>query len=223
MKVFRLNAVPTILGMFVGLLFTANAFGSDINVADLLFNPDFEFGSQVPRPGDIAGCPVFWTCGGSPSPGATSYAPTTAEFVPGSDGLFGPFPAPSGARVALCPTYIGGSCLLSQTNLGTYAADNTYTLDLFVGTPAVMPFDVFGNVDDHTRTGRAQRITFYWVGNGNGQLQAVDIAPPPPGQWIDYQLRFTPKGSQVGQKIGIIIFASSGNYQPVVFDIPHGQ
>jgi hypothetical protein len=217
-SIFR-RMLPAFVLTLGGLVASANGFGGTVDMATLLANPSFELGNQVINPSDLVGCPVGWSCLGSPSPGGTAYTVTAAQFTAGSDGLASGI-VPDGTSAALCPTIIEGSCQLSQTKLGTYAAGTTYTLNLWVGTPATMPFDQFGNPDNKSKTAEGQRLTFYWVGNGNGQMQATDIALPPPGKWTSTLLTFTPTGNQIGQSIGIIIFYNSGNnYQPVNFDI----
>ena len=179
-----------------------------VDLFTLLADPSFEGGMGLANPGDLVGCPALWTCTpGSPTPGFTAVMPTAAQYAP--------FPTtssftPDGKWAALAPTIIEGSGILSQTNLGTYAAGTKYTLNLWVGTPRTMLLKVDGTPDNVTPACRVNRMTFYWLGTGGAGLAAVDIIPPAPGQWKLVQLSFTPTGGQIGQKIGILAFTDSG-------------
>jgi hypothetical protein len=159
---FTFKLSPILLAIVGGAALSVNGFAADVYLSDFdkLNNGGFEQGNQAIKPGDTAACPLGWICGGSPSPGATAYQPTALEFPAASNGLFqppsgGPRINPSGSWSALCPTLIEGSCILSQAKIGglKYAAGTTYHLSLWLGTPKVMPFDRYGNVDDKTPLG----------------------------------------------------------------------
>lgn len=182
---------------FACLFASANAYGATIDLSTLLANPSFEGGNQG------SGCPTGWTCGGSPVPGFTSYAPTSAQFVPGSDGLSGGKIVPDGTHAASSPTPVEGSGTLTQSGLGTYTAGMTYTLNLWVGTPLTEP-------DGTTATGPVQTLRVYFLGNGGAGLDPIDLTIPVAGQWILDTVSFTPTGAQVGQSIGFEVFDESG-------------
>jgi hypothetical protein len=187
----------------VCLFASANAYGATIDIGTLLANPSFENGNQG------SGCPVSWSCGGSPSPGFTSYAPTSAQFNPATDNI-GKV-VPDGTHVASTPTPVEGSGTLTQ-GFGTYAAGNTYTLNLWVGTPLTEP-------DGTTPTGPVQTITAYFLGNG-GQVQATSLVAPAVGKWVLDTLSFTPTGPAVGEAASFELFVNSGgNDLKANFDI----
>jgi hypothetical protein len=145
-----------------------------------------------------------------------------AQYMLGMDGLMGGLIVPDGMHAGQCPTLVAGSCQLYQLGLGKYAAGMTYMLNLWVGTPLTVPNCGTAPqcVSDVTPAGKVARVTFYWLGNGNGQLQATNIPVPAPGQWLLVPLRFTPAGNQVGQPINILIFASTGaGHEIINFDI----
>ena len=204
---------PVFLVMLGALLASATLYGQVT-----LANSGFNSGNQPTKVGDVVGCPNGWVCyGGSPSPGTTSYAVTSNQYTAGADGLSGGLIVPSGTSAALCPTLIEGSCILLQNNfILTYMAGTTYTYNLAVGTPATMPFKANGTPDNVTPASPVGRITFYFLGNGGQVLKAVDITPPPSGQWETVSPSFTPTGGQVGQSIQIEIFADSGGNDRVV-------
>ena len=211
----------TLMGtvMLGGLLASANAFGATIDLATLLAQPQFAAGNGIPDPSTGVGCPVGWTCGGSPSPGFTSYVPTAAQYTAGADGLTGGRLAPNGARVATSPTNVEGSGTLMQTGLGTYVAGNTYTLGAWLGTPKTLP------IDGTTPVGQVGRVTAYFLGSGGAVLQSTDLTIPVVGQWILIPLSFTPTGAAVGQSIGFELFidstpvgGGSGNNRIINFD-----
>jgi hypothetical protein len=183
-----------------------------VDLFTLLADPSFEGGSAAPpKPGDVVGCPALWTCTpGSPTPGFTAVMPTVAQYAPAPFTNVSNRFTPDGKWAALAPTIIAGSGILSQTNLGTYAAGTKYTLNLWVGTPRTMFLNVDGTADNHTPACPVNRITFYWLGTGGAGLAGVDIIPPAPGVWKLVQLSFTPTGGQIGQKIGILAFTDSG-------------
>jgi CSLREA domain-containing protein len=195
-----------------------------VDISTVMANPGFELGLQPLPPGSQAACPLGWACLGSPSPGGTAYLVTSAQYMANADGLTGGLIVPGGLYAGQCPTLVQGSCQLYQLGLGTYQANTTYTLNLWVGTPLTVPYcgspTISGCVSNVSPTGKVARVTFYWLGSGNGQLQATDITVPARGQWQLVPLSFTPTGNQVGQPINILIFASTGNgYQIVNFDI----
>ena len=204
----------------VGIFAGGNASGATILYNDLLVNASFEIG------GGLGVCPTSWTCGLNPNNGlSNSYAPTNVEYVAGSDGLSGSKNAPDGNKVGSAPTGEEGSGFIFQTGLGTYAAGNTYTLNLYVGTPLKVPAI--------PATGALPVGTFrvYFLGNAGATpgsaLFAIDVTPPAtPGQWVFKQLSFTPTGNQLGQSIGVEIFVDStpvgggsGNDHIADFDI----
>jgi hypothetical protein len=217
------KVAPAFLVTLASLVGAASAYGAAVDVATLLTNPSFELGNQPTAPGNQVGCPIGWTCLGSPAPGGTSYLVTGAQYLAGpADGLSAGLIVPGGLNAGQCPTLVQGSCQLYQLGLGKYAAGTTYNLNLWVGTPLTVPNcgttpKCISNVSPAKKV---SRVTFYWLGNGNGQMQATNIPVPAPGQWLSVPLSFTPAGYQIGQTINILIFASTGEgYEMVNFDI----
>jgi hypothetical protein len=204
----------------VGLFASANAYGNVI-LDRTLQNPSFELGNQA------SGCPNDWTCSGAD--GATSFVVTSAQYTAGSDGLPSGI-VPDGVAAGMIPDAVEGSGMLSQTNLGTYVTGQTYTLDLWVGTPLIVPFSdptcASGTPPNACTNGQVGTITAYFDGNGGGQLASpgsgINITVPAVGQWVLVPLSFTADGNANGQAIGISIFADSGpagNDHVVNFDI----
>jgi hypothetical protein len=197
-----------------GIFAAANASGATILYDNLLANASFELSTS------LSTCPTDWICGGPAGSGLVgSYAPTSLEYMPGSDGISGN--APFGNNVATTPVPVEGSGSMYQTGLGTYASGNTYMLDLWVGTPLVVP-SVTG-----TTAAQVGRITLYFLGTSLAVLQAVDVTPSAtPGKWTFQQFSFTPTGTQLGQSIGLELFVDSsggvfesGNNRIADFDI----
>ncbi len=204
----------------VGIFAAVSANGATILYDNLLANASFELG------GGLGICPTGWTCGTDPNNGlSNSYAPTSAEYIAGSDNLLGSRSVPDGSKVASAPTGVSGMGIIYQTGLGTYTAGNTYMLDLYVGTPLVVP--------SFTSQGALPlgRITLYFLGTSVGgslvELAFADVTPSPtPGQWTLQQFSFTPTGNQLGQSIGMALFVSgelpgggSANNRIADFDI----
>ena len=198
----------------VGLFASANAYGSTIILDSALTNPSFEANPNKTN------CPTGWTCGGTlGNPGfATSYVVTSAQYTAGADGLASGI-VPFGVAAGTMPFPVEGSGSIMQTGLGSYVSGNTYTVDLWIGTPNHLPND---NV---TPTDVVGRITAYFLGNGGAQLLAIDLTPPAKGQWKSAPVSFTPTGGQIGQTIGFQIFVdsagnfASGNNRIADFDI----
>jgi hypothetical protein len=203
--------------VLAGILAAASASGSTIFYNNLLSNPSFELSTSLTT------CPTDWTCGGPAGSGLVgTYAPTNLEYVAGSDGLSGSENAPFGNNVATTPVPVEGSGSMYQTGIGTYLAGNTYTLDLWVGTPLVVP--------SVTSSPAAQVgvITLYILGTAGTATPLTSFSVTPsatPGQWTFEQFSFTPTGSQIGQSIGMELFVGSqgnfgsGNNRIADFDI----
>jgi len=187
-------ALPIAIGLFAG----ANAYGATILFENLLANPSFEASTG------LGTCPTSWVCLGPAGSGLVgTYAPTNLEYVAGLDGLPGLKNAPAGSNVASTPVPVEGSGAMYQTNLGTYASGNSYVLNLYVGTPLVVP-SVTG-----TPALPVGAITLYMLGNSLGQLQTFTVTPSAtPGQWTLQQFTFTPTDGQVGQTIGLELFVA---------------
>lgn len=201
--------------MLAGLIASANAFGATIDISTLLTNPSFEGGVGPLDPVTHVGCPAGWTCGGSPTPGFTSYTVTAAQYTAGSDGLASGI-VPNGVKAGTSPTNVEGSGSALQTGLGTYAAGTTYTLTLWVGTPMTLP------IDNSTPVGKVSTITIYFLGNGAVSLPdgAISVTSPAVGKWVSVPITFTPTDGDIGQTVGFEIFENSGgNNQIVNFDI----
>jgi hypothetical protein len=219
-------ALPLIV---TGVFASASAFGGTISLDSGFFaNSSFET-----APNNTA-CPAGWTCGDTVkgNPGfATSYTPTSAEYVPGSDGLSGGLIVPDGVGVATMPSPVEGSGSISQILAATYQSGSTYTLDLWIGTPLIVPS---GDTSCSTPqppcavAGPVGTITAYFLGNGGAVLKAVDLsAPTTPGKWALTTLTFDPAAfNAVGQTIGFTLFVEaapksggSGNDRIADFDI----
>ncbi len=203
----------------IGLIGTAQ--GATIDLGTLLANPSFENGNQAPNP--TVGCPVSWTCNGSPTPGFTSYTVTSAQYTPGADGLSGGRVTPDGTHAASSPTTIEGSGDLSQTGLGTFVAGNTYTLSFWAGRPNTEPDGVT------PVTGFEPDVRVLLTANGvTGPLNnqgVVTVSDPGAGMWKLYTLSFDSLagGAYIGQSIGVDFHNGGtqglGNNLSVNFDI----
>jgi hypothetical protein len=220
-----------------GLVASANAYGVTVDISTILSNPGFELGLQPAAPGNLGiGCPAGWLCAGSPYTGASAYLVTTAQYVGGpASGLTGTAITPGGLYVATLPTPIEGSGSLKQIGLGTYAANTTYSLTIWIGTPLTVPFCGIPNADpahcvanvtlaDSIKAaGNGGVLRFYFLGNGANQLKAIDLPVPARGLWTSTTVSYTPSTDNtlgIGQSIGILIFESSGlNNELVNIDI----
>ena len=191
--------MKTLLVALAATFAAVNARADTILFENLLQNASFESG------GGLGVCPALWTCGINAGSGlSNSYAPTNLEYIAGSDGIAGSKNAPDGSKVASAPVGEEGSGFMDQTGLGTYIAGNTYTLDLWVGTPLVVP----------SITSQAAlpvgTITLYFLGNGLGQITSFNVTPSAtPGQWTLEHFSYTPSGTDLGQTIGLKIFVDS--------------
>jgi hypothetical protein len=202
----------------LGLIGTAQ--GATIDLGTLIANPSFENGNQA------SGCPVSWSCTGSPLPGFTSYTVTSAQYVAGADGLSGGKLTPDGTHAGSTPTTIEGSGAAFQTSgLGTYVAGNTYTLSFWAGRPLTEPDGVT------PVSGFEPDVRAFLLANGvTGPLSGspsslVTVTDPGAGQWKLYTLSFSALagGSYIGQNIGFEFYnggtAGLGNNLSVNFDI----
>ena len=208
-------ALPVTL---VGLFASANAYGSIIiNLDSLLANPSFENGTGAVDPITHVGCPTGWTCAGSPAPGGTAYTVTAAQYTAGSDGLSGGRIVPFGADAGYAPTILEGSGSMQQNSLidsSTYVVGNTYNVDLYVGTPNILPFSDPTCPPPGTPAacpaGPVGRIQGIFLANGVAAVGGTfDVTIPGKGQWLSFPLSFTPTANG-GQTIGFELFVDSG-------------
>lgn len=207
-----------------------------ISINPLLSNGSFESSTG-------ATCPTGWVCGGSPGSGFGSYAPTSAQYTPGSDGLPGSLVVPNGNNAAYSPTGLAGSGSMNQT-IGslTYTAGNVYTFDFWVGLPNTEPdgtTTVNGYPDVVQVDWLVGGVTDNLCGNGSASLAPLtgsgstqtinvgsggcvfNIASPGAGKWQEWELSYTAVFQNSGT-VGIGFFDSaSGTNQPkeVNFDI----
>jgi hypothetical protein len=214
--------------------YTATFSQTQVDVSTLIVNSGFEFGLQPAPPGDLGiGCPLLWTCLGSPYTGASSYLVTSAQYLAGADGLTGSKIVPGGLYAATLPVPVGGSGRLYQLGLGTYQANTTYDLTLWIGTPLTVPFCGSpaspGCVANVTPAGPLENLRFYWLGSGSGtslnQLKAINLPIPPAGQWTSTTVTYNPSMDLVnglpqgiGEPIGFVIFAAD-NYSNEIVNI----
>ena len=209
--------IPTAVLGLIG-----SAQGATIDLGTLLANPSFENGNQAPNP--TVGCPVSWTCDGSPTPGFTSYTVTSAQYTPGADGLSGSRVVPDGTHAASTPTTIEGSGNMKQTSgLGTYVAGNTYTLSFWAGRPMTEP-DGTTPVSGFEPDVRVFLLANSVAGPLGGQ-GLVTVTDPGAGKWAFYTLTFDALagGAYIGQNIGVEFYnggtSGLGNNLSVNFDI----
>jgi hypothetical protein len=169
--------------------FVASPGSTDIST--VITNPQFA--------GNAGSCPVSWICSGSPDPGFSSYAPTSAQYPGGS-----PF-----AQAAFSPTIYGGSGVIRQLTNLTWVPGASYTFPLWAGLPLKEP-DGTTPVAGWPALNGAVRL-YLTMGDGFGQVAAFDIPSPSPGTFAKNQIDFTlPANSgAVGQKIGIMIYVSA--------------
>jgi hypothetical protein len=182
-----------------------------IAIDSLLANASFETGTA-------GACPTSWVCGGSPSPGFAEYAPTSAQYTPGSDGL----PSgsvPNGKNAVSAPTVFSGSGTLMQVTSGTWAAGQQYSFTFWIGSPKTEP-DGTTKVSGPPATIRALILANGVTDNlsGSGPIE-FDLTAPAPGDWQEITETFTP-GQDFGQTIGVEFFVSTtNNDQSINFDI----
>lgn len=206
--------------LFAGLMLVAGtgpAYAALIDLSSLLTNPSFEAGLQA------SGCPIGWTCSGSPSPGASAYVPNTGPFpnqyTAGSDGLTGGKIVPDGTHAAFSPTALAGSGALSQITSSTWQAGNTYQFTFWVGLPNTSPLD--GAAAAYPSGAVRVMVLSNGVTDGlcGGNPCQMDIPSPGLGQWEQVVFSFTPT-QNFGQTIGVAFFQSTDvNHQTVNFDI----
>jgi hypothetical protein len=207
-------ALPVTL---VGLFASANAFGGVvINLDNLLANPSFENGTGPADPTTGVGCPNGWVCTGSPAPGFTAYTVTSAQYTAGSDGLSGGRIVPFGADAGYAPTVLEGSGTLQQNSLldaSTFVIGNTYTLDLYVGTPSILPFTdptCPAGPPAACPAGPVGTIHAIFLANGVAATGGTfDVTIPATGQWAYVPLTFVATAN-AGQAIGFELFVDSG-------------
>lgn len=212
----------------VGLFASANAYATTfVDLSAILSNSSFEGGNQAPDP--VYGCPNLWTCNTvGHFPGATSYAPTSAEYVPGSDGLASGS-VPDGSNVAIMPIIEGASTMTQMTTDPTdlWNSNDTYVLDLWIGTPLIDPLD-------GQNASSISNAYLYFFGTGGTLLggggdsphNTVTLTPAPAaGMWEEDIIDFTPTSAENGQQIGVqfsvdttINGSNSGNDDVVNFD-----
>jgi hypothetical protein len=184
-----------------------------IAIDTLLTNASFESGTN-------GACPTSWTCGGSP--GAAAYTPTTAQFVPVTDGI--PGIVPNGVRAAYAPTGLAGSGSLTQITASTWASGNTYSFTFWVGVPLTEP-----NGTTPVTSGPLGDVFLKLLTNGVGDnlcgsttgecrfdIPAAQL--PAPGQWK--QFTYNPVITAFGGTIGLLLQEdTTNNNQEVNWDI----
>jgi hypothetical protein len=210
-----------ILGLGLGGLLLGGALSSaqaaSVNLLPFMSNPSFEAGGTgtsnpaVPANFSIPG----WTI--SSSGDVKVYAPTSAQYTPGSDGLSGNVSVPNGSQVLEIPAFDQGSSgSVSQVLSGvTWTLNNTYTLNLFLGVPT-------GALAPNTRLD----ILF----SNATSLQTIEdfsLTAPSAGQWVDIPISFTDSASGdntgntangTGIQITILSFATQSNGYAADFD-----
>ncbi len=221
------QVVFAFLATLASLAASATAYGQ-VDVSTLLANPGFENGFQPALPNNLGiACPSGWTCSGSPYI-PTAYLVTAAQYSAGADGLLGGAIVPGGSYAATLPAPVEGSGNLSQLNLGTYAANTTYSLTIWIGTPLTIPFCGTPTADPNCHAnstpvaainayGQGGVLMFYWLGNGANQMKAIALPIPVAGQWTSTTVTFNPSTDLVnglpqgiGQSIGILIHEAGG-------------
>lgn len=180
----------------------SSASAATIAIETVLNNASFENGNQP------SGCPVGWTCSGSPAPGATSFLATTNQYTPGADGLPGAQLTPDGSYYASSPTPAQGSGGLGQQSSTPIVAGNTYTLTFWIGTPEhVPPGDSQGTIGVGT-------FRVYLTKAVGVVVAQQDFVAPAIGQWKEYSLSYTPASS--GGNIGVLFFVNGGQNNSVI-------
>src|SRR6185437_6619496 len=76
---------------------------------------------------------------GSPGAGFGAYAPTSAQYTPGADGLPFGMVIPEGPNAAYGPTAMAGSGGISQTTTLNYSSGNSFVFDFWIGLPRTEP------------------------------------------------------------------------------------
>jgi hypothetical protein len=226
--------VEAVIGLaLVAAAGPSNATPTTHQIDPLLANGSFESGAG-------ATCPTGWTCGGTTGFGA--YAPTSAQYTAGSDGLSGSSLVPDGQNAAYSPVGVAGSGTLAQT-IGSlsYVAGDTYVFDFWVGLPKTEP-DGTTKVNNYPDTAEIflleNGVTDNLCGNGSATLKPLtgsgststsnsgggcvfNIANPGAGKWQEWELSYTPIVNS--GKVGVEFFISAGSIgQPkeINVDIP---
>jgi hypothetical protein len=91
----------------------------------------------------------------------------------------------------------------------TYVAGQTYTVNLWVGTPNNVP--AIGGVAAGTPAGKVGVITVYFTGAPGVALGdgAFNGTPPSPGTWTLETFNFTPSAADLGKPVGLDIHVDS--------------
>ena len=134
-----------------------------IAIDTLLTNASFE------SPG--SGCPTGWTCNN-----AGSYAPTSAQYSPGADGLPNNLIVPNGNDVAYIPLGLSGSGTLMQNTTTNWTNGDTYTITFWLGVPKTEPEEApsspalpavrCASIRSRRRAGRIDRLRPHRSGGG---------------------------------------------------------
>jgi hypothetical protein len=214
----------------------AAAFATTINIADFLTNPSFEAGTST-LPSSLI-CPTGWTCNSSLAPGAASFLITSAQYIPGADGLPGGLVTPNGNYAAWLPAHApgtppdplagNGSVTLSQSIASlSYTTGNVYVLDFWLGAPLTQPDNVFpvasfpdtlrvsllgpGNLCDQNTASltKVGGATTSVTGSGGGCVfDLTGSWAPATGQWSEYVLTYTDTFNVTGN-VGVSFFLST--------------
>ncbi|MGA2716796.1 MAG: alkaline phosphatase family protein [Bryobacteraceae bacterium] len=171
------------------------------NIYSYLQNPGFS--------GSAGTCPTSWVCGGSPTPGFESYAPTTAQYS-----------TPPFATMADAPTVYAGSGIIRQLTSEKWIGGKTYTLNLTTGLPLKQPDGTTPVAGWPTLPNGATRL-YLTMGAGFGQVAAFDIPSPGPGNVATFPVSLTlPTNSPaIGQQIGVMIYVSAPSGYAANFSI----
>ncbi len=204
----------------IAVFLAGSLSASTIDIGTLLTNPSFE----SPTTFDV--CPTSWICTGSPGPGLGVYAPTSAQYTPGADGLGGGLVVPNGSQAAFGPTIIEGGGDLSQQTATPWIAGDTYTFTFWMGLPLTEPNGTGSCPGNPTCSVYAlpSLVQVYFTGNGVASSLPFFVITDGPslGQWKQETLSFTAQSGEgyIGQNIGVDFHVvTSNNYQSVNFDI----
>ena len=165
-----------------------------------ILNPSFELPG-----GATTTCPVNWVC---PTFSGGEYAPTSTQYVSGSDGLTSPNRiVPAGSQVAFMARGTANQ-IMTQDTTATFETGKKYTLTVYAGLRNDFANTGAGGGGGGTTWG--PNVFIELLANGVAAPAMIFTVPNPgTGQWALETLTYTAVAADNGKTIGVGLLADT--------------